>query len=99
MRQSRHHRQHQRSHAGDRQGSGRRANLRLLRSVSLGAVAVVLAIYWLGDQYGISPEETLEFMFTAGLFVGLLVVAGLIGFAGLLLLRKLIAGREKNDHL
>ena len=97
MRQSRHRHHHQRSHAGDRQGSGRRASLRLLRSVLLGTLAVGLAIYWLGDQYGISSEETLEFMATAGLFVALLIVAGLLGFGGLLLLRKLIAGREKND--
>lgn len=65
--------------------------------MTLGTVAVGLAIYWIGEQYGIEPQETLSFLGTAVLFVGLLVALGGLGFGGLLLVRRFTRDREKND--
>jgi len=60
--------------------SARRAGwLRLTRTIALGTIAAVFAIIWLGDQYGIERAVIYEFLTTSALFVGVLVVAGLLG--------------------
>ena len=65
--------------------SARKANwLRLGRSILLGTIATVVALVWLGEQYGIERAVTLEFVATSVFFVVLLACAG---FAGALILR------------
>lgn len=61
--------------------------MRLIRTVILGAIAVAVAVVWMGDQYGIERQETLRYLGTAALFVGLLVGCGLIGLATLIAAR------------
>ena len=75
----------------------RRANLRLIRSVLLGTVAVGLAIVWVGEQYGIERRETLSYLLTAFGFVTLLSVAGVAAGAGFFGLRKLLQRRASKD--
>ena len=80
----------------------RQANLRLARTVVLGSIAVLLAIVWLGDQYGIDREETLRYLGGALGFVGALTLLGITAGALLvgvrwLLARRATADREKND--
>ena len=53
--------------------------VRLTRTIVLGTVATILAIIWLGEQYGIDREVILKFLLTSAAFVGLLIVAGLSG--------------------
>ena len=78
-----------RPHAIERNTARRSSWLRLTRTLALGTVATVLAIIWLGEQYGIEREVILEFLGTSALFVLLLVVAGLLGTVVLTGLRKL----------
>jgi hypothetical protein len=74
--------------------TARRAGwLRLTRTIALGTVATVLAIIWLGEQYGIERSVILAFLGTSAMFVGLLIIAGLSGAAALWLLRKLFRNR------
>ena len=63
--------------------------VRLTRTIVLGTVATVLAILWLGEQYGIDREVILTFLLTSAAFVGLLIVAGLSGAVLLWGVRKL----------
>lgn len=74
--------------------SARRAGwARLTRTIALGTIAVVFAIIWLGDQYGIERDVIYEFLATSALFVALLVAAGLAGAVVLLGVRWLLSRR------
>lgn len=75
----------------ERNEARRQGNFRLIRTIVLGVVASVVAIVWLGDQYGIDRQVMLDFLGASALFVGLLVLTGLVG-AGLLKLVKVIRG-------
>ncbi len=52
------------------------------------------AIVWIGDQYGIDPEETIQFLAYSAIFVVALVFAGFFGALMLsffkLLVRRLL---------
>lgn len=75
--------------------SARRAGwVRLTRTIALGTIATVFAVIWLGDQYGIERAVIYEFLATSALFVGLLVVAGLLGAALVLGVRWLLSRRS-----
>ncbi|NOX50414.1 MAG: hypothetical protein GXP16_07755 [Gammaproteobacteria bacterium] len=75
----------------ERNEARRQGSFRLIRTIVLGVVASVVAIIWLGDQYGIDRQVMLEFLGTSALFVGLLVLSGLVG-AVILKLIKIIRG-------
>ncbi len=75
--------------------SARRANwMRLTRTIVLGTVATVVAIVWLGEQYGIERAVMLEFMATSAMFVALLVLAGFAAALALRGLKKLLRSRK-----
>jgi len=58
--------------------TARRAGwMRLTRTIALGTIATVAALFWVADQYGIEREVMMEFVATSVLFVGLLIAAGL----------------------
>ncbi len=78
-----------RPHAIERNTARRQSWLRLTRTIFLGTVATVLAIVWLGEQYGIERDVILEFLATSLLFVLVLVGAGLVGTVILTGLRKI----------
>lgn len=83
----------QKPSAIERTSARRAAWMRITRTIALGTIAVVFAIIWLGDQYGIERDVIYEFLATSALFVGLLVVAGLAGAAVLLGVRWLLGRR------
>ncbi len=84
-----------RAHATERIAAQRAANLRLIRTVILGTIAVAVAIIWLGDQYGIERQETLQYLLAAVLFVVTLGVLGFLGFGCLWLFRTW--SRRRNE--
>lgn len=79
----------ERARAVDRSVARRMSWARLSRTVLLGTVAVVVAVVWLGEQYGIERRVMLEFVGASFLFVGLLAVAGFVGSLILRVLRNL----------
>ena len=74
----------------ERTSAQRAGWLRLTRTIALGTIATAAGLVWIGEQYGIEAEVMFEFMATSALFVGLLVVAGLVGTLLLWLIRKLL---------
>ena len=88
-----------RTHAVERNEARRLANLRLIRTVVLGMIATAAAFYWIGQQWGLDPEVMIEYGTTTLLFVAVLAGFGILGAGVLLLLRRVIRGRERNDHL
>ncbi len=73
----------QRRLAGPGLGKQHVRHARLVRTIGLGSVAVVFAIYWVAREYGADTEELLGFLGLSVLFVGLF--AGLALVAGFLL--------------
>lgn len=74
----------------ERTSAQRASWLRLTRTIALGTIATAAGLVWVGEQYGIESAVMLEFMATSALFVGLLVVAGLLGTLALWLVKKLL---------
>lgn len=89
----------QKTRAVERNEARRSANIRLIRTVILGAIATVAAFYWLGRQYGIDPDVMKEYIITTLLFVGVLAGLGLLGAGLLLLIKKITRGRGRSDPL
>ena len=88
-----------RSHAVERNEARRLANVRLIRTVVLGVIATAAAFYWIGQQWGLDPDVMIEYGTTTLLFVGVLAGLGILGAGVLLLLKRFIRGRERNDPL
>ena len=76
--------------AEERSTTVRRQSLRLLRTISLGTVAVVVAILFLGEQYGLDREMMISYLTSSLMFVGFIVSVGLIGFGFLLAVKWLL---------
>lgn len=79
----------ERARAIDRTDARKMGWARLSRTVLLGTVAAVVAMVWLGEQYGIERRVMLEFVGTSVLFVALLALAGVGGAIILRALRNL----------
>jgi len=86
-----------RAHAVERNEARRLANVRLIRTMILGALATGAALYWLGDQYGIEPEVMKDYFLSAVAFVAGLAVLGLLGTGILLGFKRLSRDRGRND--
>jgi hypothetical protein len=84
----------ERTHAGERATGQKGSAARLARTIVLGTMALSGAIVWIGDQYGIDPEETIQFLSYSAIFVVALVFAGFFGALMLsffkLLVRRLL---------
>ena len=80
----------ERTQAAERTSGQKTSAARLARTIVLGTMAVSGAIVWIGDQYGIEPEETIQFLAYSAIFVVALVFAGLLGALSLSLIRMLI---------
>ncbi|MEM9622189.1 MAG: hypothetical protein AAF993_11100 [Pseudomonadota bacterium] len=76
--------------AEERQAARRIGWVRLVRTVLLGTVALGAGIYWGAQQFGIDRELVLAFLSGSLLFVGGLVIAGLLGAVILLLVKRLL---------
>ena len=83
----------------ERNEARRLANVRLIRTVVLGVIATAAAFYWIGQQWGLDPDVMIEYGTTTLLFVGVLAGLGILGAGVLLLLKRIIRGRERNDPL
>lgn len=70
----------------------RRGNARLLRTIVLGSVAVVVAIYFLARSYGADPAELLRYLGASALFVAVFAATGILAS---LLLRALKNLRDR----
>ncbi len=77
-----------RNHARALQGK------RLTRTVLLGFVALVLGVYWIGNEYGVDREVMLEYLVTTLMFVGALIGAGLFGALCLYGLKRLFQSKS-----
>ena len=75
--------------AEERAASVGRNAFRLIRTIALGTIAVVFAILWLGDQYGLDRDVMISYLTSSALFVGVLVLVAACGAGLLLLLKKL----------
>lgn len=75
--------------AEERSATVGRSSFRLIRTIALGTIAVVFAILWLGDQYGLEREVMMSYLTSSALFVGALVGVAALGAAVLLLLKRL----------
>jgi|TARA_B110000977_G_scaffold174387_1_gene228194 hypothetical protein len=80
----------ERTHASERTSGQKGSAAKLARTIILGTLALSGAIVWIGDQYGIEPEETLQFLAYSAIFVVALVFAGLAGALMLSLIKVLI---------
>jgi hypothetical protein len=79
-----------RTQASERTSAQKGSAAKLARTIILGTIAVAGAIVWIGDQYGVDPEQTIQFLALSAIFVGILVFAGLLGSLILSLIRLLI---------
>ena len=84
----------QQTRASERVSAQRKGAGRLFRTILLGTVAMVAGVLWLGDQYGVAREETIELLLTSGGFVLLLTAAGVFGALLIRLLRWLFSRRD-----
>ncbi len=84
----------QQTRASERVSAQRKGSGRMLRTILLGTVAMVAGVLWLGDQYGVEREETIELLLTSGAFVLLLTAAGVFGALLIRLLRWLLSRRD-----
>ena len=62
---------------------------RLARTILLGTVAVAFALFWLARELELDRQELMGFLGTSALFVGLMVMLGLVGAALVLVVKRL----------
>jgi len=77
----------------ERSSARRRTWVRTARTVVLGTLAAIAAMFWVARQYGVQTEVMLEFLVTSVFFVGLMIGSGLIGVLLLRGLRQLFKRR------
>ena len=79
--------------ASERVSAQRKSMPRMFRTILLGTVAMVAGIIWLGDQYGVERQETIELMLASAGFVLALTAAGVLGAVLIRLLRHVFNRR------
>ena len=83
----------QQTRASERVSASRKSTPRMLRTILLGTVAMVAGIIWLGDQYGVERQETIDLMLASAGFVLGLTAAGVLGAVFIRLLRHVFNRR------
>ncbi len=83
-----------RSIARERSSARRIGWVRLTRTIVLGSLVIVAAVYWGAEQFGMDRQLILSFLTGSLLFVAGLVVAGMAGALLLFALRRL-TGKTK----
>ena len=81
--------------ASERVAAQRKKTNRTLRTILLGTIAMIGGVIWLGDQYGVEREQTLNLLVASAGFVAALVIAGVLGAALIWLLRRLLKSARK----
>ena len=81
--------------ASERVTAQRKKTNRTLRTILLGTIAMIGGVIWLGDQYGVEREQTLNLLVASAGFVAALVIAGILGAALIWLLRRLLKSARK----
>ena len=64
---------------------------RLIRTIALGSIALLVALFWLSDELGLDRDELLGFLTTSLLFVGLSIGLALIAGGLIWLIKKLLS--------
>lgn len=82
-------RHRQSTRASERVAVQRKNNYRTLRTILLGTIAMIGGVIWLGDQYGVDRQETLNLLMTSAGFVVVLALAGLAGAVAIWLVRRM----------
>ncbi|HEY5681637.1 MAG TPA: hypothetical protein VIS55_16320 [Pseudomonadales bacterium] len=62
---------------------------RLARTILLGTVAVAFSLFWVARELELDTEELLGFLGASAVFVGLMVILGLVGAAAVLIFKRL----------
>jgi hypothetical protein len=62
---------------------------RLARTILLGTVAVAFSLFWVARELELDTEELLGFLGASAVFVGLMVILGLVGAAAVLIFTRL----------
>lgn len=83
----------QQTRARERVSAQRKSMPRMFRTILLGTVAMVAGIIWLGDQYGVERQETIDLMLASAGFVLGLTAAGVLGAVLIRLLRHVFNRR------
>ena len=83
----------QQTRASERVSAQRKRTPRMFRTILLGTVAMVAGIIWLGDQYGVERQETIELTLASAGFVLGLTAAGVLGAVFIRLLRHVFNRR------
>ena len=83
----------QQTRASERVSAQRKSMPRTFRTILLGTVAMVAGIIWLGDQYGVERQATIELMLASAGFVLALTAAGVLGAVLIRLLRHVFNRR------
>jgi hypothetical protein len=60
----------------------------LTRTILLATLAVVVGMYWLADSFGVGRAELLGYLQVSALFVGALILAGVLAGGLLWLVRR-----------
>lgn len=84
----------QQTRASERVSAQRKSMPRMFRTILLGTVAMVAGIIWLGDQYGVERQETIELMLASAGFVLALTAAGVLGAVLIRLVRHVFNRRS-----
>ncbi len=64
---------------------------RLIRTIALGSIALLVALFWLSEELGLDRGELLGFLTTSLLFVGLSIGLALIAGGLIWLIKKLLS--------
>ena len=80
--------------ASERAGAQRKKSNRMFRTILLGTMAMVAGVLWLGEQYGIERQETLDLLMASAGFVLLLAATGIAGALFIRIARWLFRGNK-----
>jgi hypothetical protein len=61
---------------------------RLARTILLGAAAVAFSLFWVARELELDTEELLGFLGASAVFVGSMVILGLVGAAAVLIVKR-----------
>ena len=67
----------------------RSRHARLARTIALGTVAVVFALFWVARELELDRDQLLDYLGTSALFVAILIGSGVVGAVVLWLIKRL----------
>ncbi len=86
---SQHRLRRQRHNTVQKRRLERSRHTRLARTIVLGAVAVVFALFWVARELELDRDELLDYLGASALFVAILIGLGVLGAVVLWLIKRL----------